>query len=79
MVAKGNSRGAISLDSIQIMVLMIARQGGWTVLVVAKGAQIKVGKTSLGSQGTYKMDRVTAQEKESTYSFSGDVEQARCQ
>ncbi len=34
------------------MVLVVVRQEGWTMLAVAKDTEIKVRKTTLGSQGT---------------------------
>jgi hypothetical protein len=34
------------------MVLVVIRQEGWTMLAVAKDTEMKVGKTTLGSQGT---------------------------
>ncbi len=35
------------------MVLVVVRQEGWTMWMVAKEAQMKVGKNTLGSQGNY--------------------------
>jgi hypothetical protein len=52
------------------MVLMVVRQGGWTMLTVAKDALMKAkGPTEKWAESQPK--------KESTYFFSGDVKEVR--
>jgi hypothetical protein len=59
------------------MILKVVRQGGWTMLTMAKRHSNESQKTNLDSQRAYlKTGRVTAH-KEFTYSFLKDIKKVR--
>ncbi len=76
-VAKGNSRRAIRLEPLRSDGSHDCQAGRLSHVADGRKRSKENQNTTLGSQGTYLKQEEWKPKKESTYSFSGDVEAGR--